>query len=232
MSTPTVDRQPDRGADRQTTRRADGQTSRRRQIEDVASALFCARGYAATSVRDIAKALDLQGGSLYAHVSSKEDVLWAIVDDAARRFLAVGRPIAGGPGSAVERLRALVGAHVEVVTEARDRASVFLFQWTALSTERRQAVLGARDQYEACFRQVVADGVAAGDLTADPWVAAVFTLSALNGIPRWYRPDGPLTPDQIAERFADLAVAALAGAPANHLGPPPAPLHLAPGGPR
>jgi TetR/AcrR family transcriptional regulator, cholesterol catabolism regulator len=232
MSTPTVDRQPDRGADRQTTRRADGQTSRRRQIEDVASALFCARGYAATSVRDIAKALDLQGGSLYAHVSSKEDVLWAIVDDAAGRFLAVAGPIASGPGGAVERLRELVNAHVAVVTESPERARVFLEQWTALSTERRQAVLGARDQYEACFRQVVADGVAAGDLTADPWVAAVFTLSALNGIPRWYRPDGPLTPDQIAERFADLAVAALAGAPANHLGPPPAPLHLAPGGPR
>jgi AcrR family transcriptional regulator len=212
--------------------RQSDQPSRRRQIEDVASTLFCARGYAATSVRDIAKALDLQGGSLYAHVTSKEDLLWAIVDDASQRFLAAAGPIASGPGGAVERLRDLVTAHVAVVTDSPERARVFLEQWTALSSERRQAVLGARDQYEACFRQVAADGVAAGDFTADPWVASVFVLSALNAIPRWYRPDGPLAPDQIAERFADLAVAALAGARAHDHGAPPAPLHLTPGGPR
>jgi AcrR family transcriptional regulator len=221
-----------RQSDRQPSRRLDRQTSRRRQIEDVASTLFCARGYAATSVRDIAKALDLQGGSLYAHVTSKEDVLWAIVDDAAQRFLAAAGPIASGPGGAVARLRDLVTAHVAVVTESPERARVFLEQWTALSPERRQAVLGARDRYEACFRQVAADGVAAGEFAADPWVATVFVLSALNGIPRWYRPDGPLDPEQIAERFADLAVAALAGARALDLGPPPAPFHLTPGGPR
>ena len=58
--------------------------NRRRQIEDAASALFSGRGYAATSMRDIAGALDLQGGSLYAHVASKEDVLWSIVDHADR----------------------------------------------------------------------------------------------------------------------------------------------------
>ncbi|MFL6250760.1 MAG: helix-turn-helix domain-containing protein, partial [Actinomycetes bacterium] len=52
--------------------------TRRRQIEDVASALFSSRGYAATSMRDIARALDLQGGSLYAHIPSKEAVLAAI----------------------------------------------------------------------------------------------------------------------------------------------------------
>ena len=57
--------------------------SRRQAIEDVASDLFRERGYAATSIRDIARALSVQGASLYAHVTSKEDVLWAIVDRAA-----------------------------------------------------------------------------------------------------------------------------------------------------
>ena len=60
--------------------------SRRRAIEDVASELFRAHGYAATSVRDIARGLEIQGPSLYAHVTSKEDVLWAIIDRAAGRF--------------------------------------------------------------------------------------------------------------------------------------------------
>ena len=56
---------------------------RRREIDTVAGELFHANGYAPTSVRDIARALDMQGASLYAHVSSKEDLLWSIVDRAA-----------------------------------------------------------------------------------------------------------------------------------------------------
>ena len=60
--------------------------ARRREIDEVASELFHANGYAATSVRDIARALDIQGASLYAHVASKEDVLWSIVDTTATAF--------------------------------------------------------------------------------------------------------------------------------------------------
>ena len=60
--------------------------TRRQAIEDVASDLFREHGYAGTSIRDIARALSVQGASLYAHVTSKEDVLWAIVDRAAARF--------------------------------------------------------------------------------------------------------------------------------------------------
>src|SRR5207247_11480536 len=69
--------------------------ARRREIDEVASELFHANGYAATSVRDIARALDIQGASLYAHVASKEDLLWAIVDRAATDFdTAVERALA------------------------------------------------------------------------------------------------------------------------------------------
>ena len=65
------------------------QLTRRQAIEEVASDLFRERGYAATSIRDIARALDIQGASLYAHVASKEDLLFAIVDRATLwpRFL-------------------------------------------------------------------------------------------------------------------------------------------------
>ena len=186
--------------------------TRRRQIEDVASALFSHRGYAATSMRDIAKALDLQGGSLYAHIPSKEAVLAAIVEEAAERFHAAVRPLAEGPGTAAERLRAMVGAHVRVVTSGRDRAKVFLFEWTFLSPERREAVAGSRAAYQAYFERVIAEGVAAGELAAaDPRMAAIFILSAMNGMAHWYRPDGPLGPVELAEQYADLFLGGLQG---------------------
>jgi TetR/AcrR family transcriptional regulator, cholesterol catabolism regulator len=190
-------------------------TGRRQQIEDAASALFGARGFAGTSVRDIARLVDLQGGSLYAHVTSKEDVLWSIVDGAAQRFRAAAEPIANGPGSAAERLAAMVRAHVGVVSESPDRARVFLFQWRFLGPERRAAVATARDRYERLFRQVIEEGVQADELdVADPALAATLVLSALNGLAHWYRPDGRLTAEEIAERYSTLLLHGLRGRPA------------------
>ena len=83
------------------------EVSRRRAIEDVASTLFRQRGYSATSVRDIARALDIQGPSLYAHVSSKEDVLWAIVDRAATRFETASLQALGTLGGPDDRFGAI-----------------------------------------------------------------------------------------------------------------------------
>lgn len=187
-------------------------TPRRQQIEDAASALFGSRGYAATSMRDIAKQVDLQGGSLYAHVASKEEVLWAIVEGAAARFHAEVAPLARGGGAAPARLRAMARAHVEVITADRDRAVVFLFQWTALGPERRAEIAKLRDDYEGYWREVIAAGVEAGELApVDPKLAATLILSALNGMALWYRADGPLRPEQIADRYSDLLLGGLLG---------------------
>ena len=185
--------------------------SRREQIEAAASALFSANGYAATSVRDIARALDLQGGSLYAHIPSKQAVLASIVEQAADRFHAAVGPLADAPGGAVQRLRAMIAAHVGVVAGAVDRATVFLFEWTFLAPERREAVARSRAAYQRYFERVIAEGVAAGELTpTDPKLAAVFVLSAMNGLAHWYRPDGRLAAGEIAERYAELFLDGLA----------------------
>ena len=184
--------------------------TRRRQIEDVASALFSSRGYAATSMRDIARVLDLQGGSLYSHIPSKEAVLAAIVEEAAEDFHAAVRPVAERDGPAAERLREMIAAHLRVVTGARERAKVFLFEWSFLGEERRQAVRRSRAAYQGYFERVVAEGVAAGELaTPDPRLAAVFILSAMNAVAHWYRPDGDLGPDALAGHYADLFLTGL-----------------------
>jgi AcrR family transcriptional regulator len=187
--------------------------SRRRAIETVASSLFREHGYAGTSVRDIARALDIQGASLYAHVTSKEDVLWAIVDRAATEFeRAAGEaeallPTAAG---AADRISAFVRAHVRVVARDPELASVFVHEWRHLGGERRQLILDRRDVYEGRLRRVIADGMATGELLpTDPAIAATFILTGLNGIATWYDPNGRLSPDRIADHYAGFAVRAL-----------------------
>ena len=186
--------------------------TRRREIDDVASELFHANGYAATSVRDIARALDIQGASLYAHVASKEDVLWSIVDGAATAFEAKADDAESETAASdpVERLAALVEGHVDVVTADPERASVFVTEWRHLSGDRRAAIATRRDAYEARFRAVIDDGTAVGAFRAtDSALAATFILTALNGIATWYRPDGRLSSDRIADHYVDLALRSL-----------------------
>lgn len=191
------------------------ETTRRREIEDAASSLFREHGYSGTSVRDIARALDIQGASLYAHVTSKQDVLWGIVEQTATRFEAAAEaamagadpaPVAG-PGT---RLAALVRAHIGVVTDDIERASVFVHEWRSLSPDRRAAIARRRDAYEGRFRTVIADGIATGTFApVDDAVTAAFILTALNGLVAWYRPDGRLDPATLAETYADLALRAV-----------------------
>ncbi len=190
--------------------------ARRREIDDVASELFHANGYAATSVRDIARALDIQGASLYAHVASKEDVLWSIVDGAATAFEAKADDAIADTATSdpVERLAALVEAHVDVVTADPERASVFVTEWRHLSADRRATIARRRDAYEARFRAVIEDGTAVGAFrSTDTALAATFILTALNGIATWYRPDGRLGADRIADHYVDLALRSLSEDP-------------------
>jgi AcrR family transcriptional regulator len=187
--------------------------TRRQAIEDVASALFRERGYAATSVRDIARALDIQGASLYAHVTSKADVLWTIVDRAATRFEQAADSVeAALPGSAgaAERIGALVRAHIGVVTADPELASVFVHEWRHLEGDRRAAILERRDAYERRLRDAIADGMATGELLpTDPALAAAYILGAVNAVAGWYRPDGRLAADRIADHYADLVLRSL-----------------------
>ncbi len=186
--------------------------SRRRAIEDVASDLFRARGYAGTSVRDIAAALQLQGASLYAHVTSKEDVLWAIVDRAAGQFelaadVAETESESIRRGDPLEALSRLIRAHIGILTSDVGAASVFVHEWRALGTERRAAVLRRRDAYEARFRSRIEAGIATGAFAmTDPAIASTVLLTALNGVATWYEPGGRLPAGRVADHVVDLSL--------------------------
>src|SRR3954449_13323208 len=103
-------------------------TARKEQIVQTAGSMFSRQGYHATTMRDIARELNMQGGSLYAHIDSKEDVLWEIVQRAAAEFLTTVRPLAAQPLPAGDRLRAMLRAHVAVVARNLDNATVFFHE--------------------------------------------------------------------------------------------------------
>jgi AcrR family transcriptional regulator len=179
--------------------------TRRERILDEAARLFGRKGYHATSMRDIGQAAGVLAGSLYAHIASKEDLLYEIVVRAANQFLGELGAIAADDLSPEDRLRKAMRAHVSVVAGSLDEAWVFHHEWKALTGPRGDEVRRLRSRYERLWDEIVRELPGA----ADPRFARLLVLSAANWTYTWYRPDGPLSPEQVADRFTDLLLAGL-----------------------
>ena len=184
-----------------TTRRS------RDDVVDAAGKLFAERGYHGTSMRDLGKALGLQGSSLYSHISSKEDLLVDVVRRGAELFQSSADAAMASTTDPADRLRALVGGHIAVIVDHLDDARTFLNEARALDPEHRREVIDARDRYEGCFRSTIQDGIEAGafDERTDPRTSSIFLLSILNAIDRWYRIDGDLDPEQLTDEIVRFA---------------------------
>ncbi|HEX2025727.1 MAG TPA: TetR/AcrR family transcriptional regulator [Actinomycetota bacterium] len=179
--------------------------ARRERILEEAARLFGRRGYHATSMRDIGEATGLLAGSLYAHIASKEDLLYEIVVQAGTDFIARLEEVEASERAPEERLRMAMRAHVSVLAGNVDAAWVFHHEWKALTGERRDEVRGLRRRYESLWDGIVADLPGATDRR----FARLLVLSAANWTYTWYRPEGPLTPEEVADRFTDLLLAGL-----------------------
>lgn len=183
-------------------------SDRRQEILSAAGDLFRTRGYHATSMRDLARSLNLRGSSLYAHIASKEELLEHIVRSAAAAFLAqAARADAEDPR---ERLAQLIRGHLEVIVGELPNATVFFHEWKFLPPEVRRDVVAQRDRYEARFREVICQGVTEGVFAVqDVKLASTFILSALNWSYQWFRAEGPLTLEQLSAHYTALALRAL-----------------------
>lgn len=200
---------------------------RREQILRAAMERFSEKGYHATSMRDIADLLGIRAGSLYVHIAGKEDLLYEIVDRAAQQFLeavdGAERRSAARDAGPEERLRRAIGAHLDVMAQNLDTATVFFHEWKFLDPERRARVRAKRDAYEGVFRRIVADGVAGGDFRdVDVRIAGLALMSLCNWFYQWYSPQGPLSAAAVGDAFADLLLAGLRAGGGGDRGDPAA----------
>ena len=184
---------------------------RRAELVVAAAKLFSRRGYHGTSMKHLADDLGMLKGSLYAHIGSKEELLYDVVAEGAERFLERGGAAVRMETSASERLEAFLVGHIETAVEHLDAATVFLNEWRYLSDDLRSDIQAKRDAYEALVRTIVADGIASGEFRADADVAMTtrLVLSAGNWVYAWYQPGGSLTSTDIGHRYTELLVRGL-----------------------
>ena len=185
-------------------------SARRTELTREAAKLFAQKGYHGTSIGDIADALGVRKGSLYAHIESKEDLLYATMLDGAAAFHAALDAIPDDL-PATERIRLALRAHLRVVAEQLDVATVFVREWRYLEGPRRDEILAERRRYEERIRELFRDGRELSELRADldEAVAALLLLSAANWAYTWLQAGRDT--DELADRFFALLVDGMRG---------------------
>ena len=179
-----------------------------------ATRLFRTRGFHATSMRDLGQALAMNRGSLYHYIAAKDDLLWTIVTRAFDRLEARVLPILQTDAPPIERLRGAIHEHLRVAADHADELSLIQIELRSLSAERRAEMIARRDAYEGLWRDAITAGIADGSLrSVDVRLAGIGILSACNWFTQWYRPDGALGVDEVAERFSDLFLSGLRNGP-------------------
>jgi AcrR family transcriptional regulator len=184
--------------------------SRKKEIVGVSQGLFQEKGYQATSVRDIAKALDLEPASLYSHLETKEDILEEICFGMAEKFLTAIEEVNDIYFDAELKVRMAVENHVNILTENMDAAIVFIREWRNLSEPKKSEFIEKRNQYERGIRDIVQTGIDEFKFNeVDQGFAALTILSSVNWIVEWYKRDGKLSPKEIADQLTRFILTGL-----------------------
>jgi AcrR family transcriptional regulator len=185
-------------------------STRRAELTRAAARLFAQKGYHGTSVGDLAEALGVQKGSLYAHIDSKADLLWEVAREGAEAFHAALDAVPED-GPVLDRISAALRAHLRVVAEQLDVATVFIREWRYLEGERLEQFVAERRRYEERVRALFREGREHGELRTDldDATAALLSLSAANGASTWLRPGSDT--DALADRFTALLLDGMRG---------------------
>lgn len=184
--------------------------NRRRLIIDGAARLFRAKGFEGASTRDIAAAAGMRSGSPFYHFESKNALLHAVMQEGLERAVqsqqqALACLPPGAPPRA--RLAALVRHHFEVLFGPDgDFIPVMLYEWRSLTPPQRASIARTKAVYEAQWMPVLQALQANGQLRADPAVARLLILGALNWAVQWYQPEGRLSLDALAEQALGLFI--------------------------
>jgi AcrR family transcriptional regulator len=184
--------------------------SRKEELARQAARLFAQKGYHGTSIGDVAEAMGVQKGSLYAHIEGKQDLLYETMREGAAAFHGVLDAIPE-PLPPTEKLRLALRGHLRLVAEQLEIATVFVQEWKYLQGERFEEIVAERRRYEERIRELFREGRELGALRSDldEGAAALLFLSAANWAYTWLR-EGADT-DALADRFYALLVDGMRG---------------------
>ncbi|WP_197708600.1 TetR/AcrR family transcriptional regulator [Pseudomonas sp. LFM046] len=181
--------------------------SARGKLLQTAAHLFRSKGYERTTVRDLASAVGIQSGSIFHHFKSKDEILRSVMEETILYNTALMRAALTEAGDVRERVLALIRCELQSIMGGTGEAmGVLVYEWRSLSEESQQYILQLRDSYEQIWLDVLGEARAEGYFTTDPFILRRFLTGALSWTTTWFRPEGPMSLDQLAEQALSLVL--------------------------
>jgi AcrR family transcriptional regulator len=176
------------------------------RLFDIAAELFCEKGYAATTTREIAAAARIQQASLYHHVAGKEDLLHQICVSSLEQLYADVQAAVNAASNHLERIEVLARTHLRTILRHQIRHVTMLKELRALSDPHRTAVMALRKKYANLVRSVIEDAQTAGAVRSDIPARYLYLalLNILNWAVLWFRRGQTLSEDQLGRTFTSI----------------------------
>ncbi len=172
-----------------------------------AARLFREKGYERTTVRDLAAAVGIQSGSIFHHFKSKEAILRAVMEEVIIYNTHRMREALARAQNPRDEVLALIRCELEAINGVTgDAMSVLVYEWRSLNAENQQHILKLRDVYEALWLEALNKARDAGQVMGDTFILRRFLTGALSWTTTWYKPQGNVSLDQLAEEALLLAI--------------------------
>ncbi len=174
-------------------------------ILEEAARIFSEKGFHATSMQDIAEAVNLQKASLYYHFDSKQEILIALLDHALDLINTRLELVLAQSLSPEEKLRQAMVSYFQTIAENQSLAAVLLLEIRSLDPVLKARHATRREKFDRLWRDLISEGKQAGQFNnVDPALTGRALLGVMNWSVTWYRSDGPRSSTEIANMFADL----------------------------
>ncbi|MHB1468328.1 MAG: TetR family transcriptional regulator [Solirubrobacteraceae bacterium] len=184
---------------------------REREILDAAARIFHRRGYANSSVQEIADAVGLLKGSLYYYIDSKEDLLFRMLLEVHEDARVIVDELDELEAPPLERLREYVRRHIEYNAANLTRIAVYYHDSKLLAPKRRAAILDQRKLYEDFLVGLIEEAQLSGELdpALSPSLLTNGILGVINWIYTWYKPNGAVTPARLGELYGEIVTSGI-----------------------
>lgn len=174
------------------------------RVRDAALSLFARHGYAAVSMRQIAREVGVQAGALYNYTPDKQSLLFDLMQTHMSELLQA-RATEPTAGSALDRLETFTRFHIRFHSERPDEVFIAYMELRNLTPENFAVIEGLRRQYEDELEGILRDGQAEGSLAmTDTKIATLAVIAMLTGVNTWFREGGRLSLDEVEQVYWDM----------------------------
>ena len=183
------------------------------RIRREAAKLWARKGYHAAGVQELARATHLGKGALYHHIGSKEQLLYEISLSSVRDLVAGAEEVIAMDAPATERLRLLSSRLMRKISDDLAEWKVFFHEVNTLTGDKHRTVMDHRERYEGLWARLLDEGADAGEFVVLDPLAVKGVLGMHNYAYLWIRPDGRLSPEEVADLFVGILLHGLSAAP-------------------